>query len=58
VLKRITLRGSIVGTRRDLDDAIAFAAEGKVKAEMGRAMRRQSRTQERLVVVLTDEADG
>lgn len=32
VLKRITLRGSIVGTRRDLAEAIAFAAEGKVKA--------------------------
>lgn len=34
VLKRITLRGSIVGTRRDLDEAIAFAVEGKVKAEI------------------------
>ena len=34
VLKRITVRGSIVGTRRDLDQAIAFAAEGKVKAEI------------------------
>ncbi|HEX9212276.1 MAG TPA: alcohol dehydrogenase AdhP [Bradyrhizobium sp.] len=34
VLKRITLRGSIVGTRRDLDEAIAFAADGKVKAEV------------------------
>lgn len=32
VLKRITVRGSIVGTRRDLDEAIAFAAEGKVQA--------------------------
>lgn len=30
VLKRITIRGSIVGTRRDLEEAIAFAAEGKV----------------------------
>lgn len=37
VLKRITLRGSIVGTRRDLDEAIAFAADGKVKAEITRA---------------------
>ncbi|RWA72035.1 MAG: alcohol dehydrogenase AdhP [Mesorhizobium sp.] len=37
VLKRITLRGSIVGTRRDLDEAIAFAAEGKVKAEITKA---------------------
>ncbi|UFZ06652.1 alcohol dehydrogenase AdhP [Bradyrhizobium ontarionense] len=34
VLKRITVRGSIVGTRRDLDEAIAFAVEGKVRAEV------------------------
>jgi propanol-preferring alcohol dehydrogenase len=32
VLKRITIRGSIVGTRKDLAEALAFAAEGKVKA--------------------------
>jgi alcohol dehydrogenase, propanol-preferring len=32
VLKRITVRGSIVGTRKDLAEAIAFAAEGKVHA--------------------------
>jgi propanol-preferring alcohol dehydrogenase len=32
VLKRLTIRGSIVGTRKDLAEAIAFAAEGKVKA--------------------------
>ncbi len=32
VLKRITIRGSIVGTRKDLEEAIAFAGEGKVKA--------------------------
>jgi propanol-preferring alcohol dehydrogenase len=32
VLKRITIRGSIVGGRRDLAEAIAFAAEGKVRA--------------------------
>ncbi|HAH09299.1 MAG TPA: alcohol dehydrogenase AdhP [Alphaproteobacteria bacterium] len=31
VLNRITIRGSIVGTRQDLDEALAFAAEGKVK---------------------------
>jgi alcohol dehydrogenase, propanol-preferring len=37
VLKRITVRGSIVGTRRDLDEAIAFAAEGKVRGEITRA---------------------
>jgi len=34
VLKRITLRGSIVGSRRDLAEAIEFAAEGKVKAHI------------------------
>ena len=34
VLKRITIRGSIVGTRQDLDEAIAFAAEGKVGAHV------------------------
>jgi propanol-preferring alcohol dehydrogenase len=32
VLKRITVRGSIVGNRQDLAEAIAFAAAGKVKA--------------------------
>lgn len=37
VLKRITVRGSIVGTRRDLDEAIAFAADGKVRAEIAKA---------------------
>ncbi len=34
VLKRITVRGSIVGTRRDLNEAVAFAADGKVKSEI------------------------
>ncbi|MBO4226359.1 alcohol dehydrogenase AdhP [Bradyrhizobium neotropicale] len=37
VLKRITVRGSIVGTRRDLDEAIAFATDGKVHAEITKA---------------------
>ena len=32
VLKRITVRGSIVGTRYDLAESLAFAAEGKVQA--------------------------
>ena len=31
VLKRITIRGSIVGTRQDLQESLQFAAEGKVK---------------------------
>jgi propanol-preferring alcohol dehydrogenase len=32
VLSGITVRGSIVGTRLDLEEALAFASEGKVKA--------------------------
>ena len=36
VLKRITVRGSIVGTRRDLDEAIGFATDGKVKADISK----------------------
>ena len=34
VMNRITIRGSIVGGREDLAEAIAFAAEGKVCAEI------------------------
>ena len=37
VLKRITIRGSIVGTRMDLAEALAFAAEGKVRAHIHQA---------------------
>jgi propanol-preferring alcohol dehydrogenase len=36
VMNRITIRGSIVGGREDLAEAIAFAGEGKVKAEIHR----------------------
>jgi propanol-preferring alcohol dehydrogenase len=32
VLKRITIRGSIVGTRHDLAEALSFASDGKVRA--------------------------
>lgn len=32
VLNGITVRGSIVGTRLDLQEALMFAEEGKVKA--------------------------
>jgi len=32
VLNRYTIRGSIVGTRKDMQEAIGFATEGKVKA--------------------------
>ena len=34
VLDGKTIRGSIVGTRMDLKEALSFAAEGKVKAEV------------------------
>jgi alcohol dehydrogenase, propanol-preferring len=37
VLKRLTIRGSIVGTRKDLAEALAFAAEGKVSAHYHQA---------------------
>lgn len=37
VLKGITVRGSIVGTRKDLIEAIQFANEGKVRAEIQKA---------------------
>jgi propanol-preferring alcohol dehydrogenase len=37
VLKGITIRGSIVGTRKDLIEAIQFANEGKVRAEIRKA---------------------
>ena len=30
----ITIRGSFVGTRRGMAEALAFAAEGKVKADI------------------------
>jgi propanol-preferring alcohol dehydrogenase len=36
VLKRITVRGSIVGTRHDLAEALSFAADGKVRAHIHR----------------------
>ena len=37
VMKWITLRGSIVGGREDLAEAIAFAAKGKVHVEISEA---------------------
>ena len=48
VLKRITVRGSIVGTRHDLDEAIAFAAAGEVSAHC------ETTTLERINNVLSD----
>ncbi|MET1082177.1 MAG: alcohol dehydrogenase AdhP [Burkholderiales bacterium] len=52
VLKRITLRGSIVGSREDLAEAIDFAAEGKVKAHIHR------RRLEEINDVFADLKDG
>jgi propanol-preferring alcohol dehydrogenase len=37
VLKRITVRGSIVGTRKDLAEALDFAASGTVRAHVHEA---------------------
>ncbi|MEZ0496828.1 zinc-binding dehydrogenase [Sphingomonas sp. IW22] len=34
VVDCITIRGSFVGTRQDMAEALAFAAEGKVKANI------------------------
>ncbi|MCL4704961.1 alcohol dehydrogenase AdhP [bacterium] len=34
VLKRLTIRGSIVGTRKDLEESLQFAAEGKIKPKL------------------------
>ncbi|HWT97077.1 MAG TPA: alcohol dehydrogenase AdhP [Terriglobales bacterium] len=34
VLNAKTVRGSIVGTRKDLEECLAFAAEGKIKADI------------------------
>ena len=36
VVNCITVRGSFVGTRQDMTEALAFAAEGKVKADIER----------------------
>lgn len=36
VLKRITIRGSLVGTRQDLTESLEFAAEGKARADIER----------------------
>ena len=37
VLNGITVRGSIVGTRLDLQESLDFAGAGKVKATVARA---------------------
>lgn len=52
VLKRITIRGSIVGTRQDLAEALAFAGDGKVRAHIQRS------TLENINRVFTDLGSG
>ncbi len=62
VLKRITVRGSLVGSRQDLQEALQFAAEGKVKADIERQplhainsifdRLRQGRVQGRIVLTM------
>ena len=37
VLNGVTVRGSIVGTRLDLQESLDFAADGKVKATISTA---------------------
>ena len=34
VLDRITIRGSLVGTRQDMAEALEFAAEGRMHADI------------------------
>lgn len=34
VLNGVTVKGSIVGTRKDLQEAVQFAAEGKVRTNI------------------------
>ena len=41
VLNAKTVRGSIVGTRKDLQEALAFAGEGKVHTTFSRRPARQ-----------------
>jgi propanol-preferring alcohol dehydrogenase len=52
VLKRLTVRGSIVGTRQDLAEALMFAAEGKVNAEV------QSRRLDEINAIFTELKTG
>ncbi len=44
VLKRITVRGSIVGTRQDLEESLMFAGEGKVASHFSWIRSRTSMT--------------
>ena len=68
VLKRITIRGSIVGTRNDLAEALAFAAEGRVRSHLHLAQLedingvfcqlREGKVDGRVVVDLSGHANG
>jgi propanol-preferring alcohol dehydrogenase len=68
VLKRLTIRGSIVGTRKDMQEALQFAADGKVKAiietqplaEINTVFDRlrQGTVQGRVVVKMAERADS
>ena len=50
VLNGITVRGSIVGTRLDLQEALNFAGEGKVKATIARNPSKTSTTSSRACI--------
>lgn len=52
VLKRLTIRGSIVGTRLDLSEALAFAGTGKVAAAV------EARSFEQVNEVMTRLREG
>ena len=56
VLKRITLRGSIVGGRQDLAEALDFAAEGKVRAVIRKV--KLEEVNEVFADLRTGQADG
>src|SRR5262249_739228 len=68
VLYRYTIRGSIVGTRLDLQEALTFAAEGKVKATIETVPMesvnevferlRNGQVQGRVVLGIADEASA
>jgi alcohol dehydrogenase, propanol-preferring len=68
VLNRYTIRGSIVGTRLDLQEALMFAAEGKVKAtietvpleSVNKAFERlrNGKVQGRIVLGIAEEASA
>ncbi len=56
VLNGITVRGSIVGTRRDLQESLDFAAEGKVRARIHHE--RLDRINEAFAALRSGSVDG